>query len=105
VIGPDGSATVDVGDLLADHAEVTVQVGQSVYVGANDCGRYRTPAAKELLPNLIEVPVRERRPDGGKLSLSLLYRAATPGVKVISLECTGQCRFDPVTITITVAGA
>jgi hypothetical protein len=105
VFGLQAAASIDLGDLQVlgnpSVIPVTLQVGQVLFIGANDCALYTLTPATDLAPILEQ----EATPSVYSYdSLAVLYRAATPGSVAISIDCASGyvCNDTPLTIDVSV---
>jgi hypothetical protein len=79
-------------------AAVTLKRGDTLFIGASDCGRYRVPPASAVRPVLEQTQVA----GGGFPALGAWYSAAAAGRVTVEVDCAGQCRFAVYRVTVTV---
>jgi len=97
------AANVDLGDLVGSPATISVSlnVGQLLFVGANDCAHYQLTPAAQLAP-VLQQELGLPTPSGAH-SLAVVYEAESPGTAVIHIECSPSDFCDRATMAIDVS--
>lgn len=84
------TASIDIGDLTKASVDVSLHVGDVLFIGSNGCGAYSIPNSDTVGPVLMEMSRHQQAAPGvgdGAHTLDVRYKAIAPGSAVIQVKC------------------